>query len=198
MASKFWRRLTGVPDLVSSEPSTAGSGGAAAAPDVSPVGPTESIAQPSVAQTDDGFVMEFAVSQRPEFVIATMVSRESFTAWLSGGGDDTVELNLPRKASPRLKPYKWSAIVRDPHGRESQWNGEVTLQMPLGLLFVISDDSGTYRDTTMTIDFPEGSQNVRLTRHAPGLSEAQREADLQGWLFFAEMVAVQLLALGLR
>jgi uncharacterized protein YndB with AHSA1/START domain len=138
--------------------------------------------------TPEGFEIDRDFAAPPAAVFAAWTTAEHFARWF-GGKDAQIPADLLdyEPAAGRA----WSATMVLPTNATINWAGEFLEVVPdQRLVFTLTDQPGKPAGLRVTVELtPAGSgTHMHMTQEAPDFTDEQRQAAIDGWQAFFDVL----------
>ena len=138
--------------------------------------------------TAEGFQIDRDFSAPPAAVFRAWTTAEHFAVWF--GGKD-VQVPADRLDFEATVGRPWSATMVLPDGGTIDWAGEFVEVVPdERLVLTITDQPESADRLAITVELTptETGTHMRMTQQAPSFTTEQREATIDGWQTFLDVL----------
>lgn len=138
--------------------------------------------------TPDGIEIDRDFAATPERVFSALSTAEGFAQWFGGSMVDVPADTLDYVAEPGRA---WSAVMVLPDGHKIAWAGEFIEVTPsTRLVLTLTDQPDDDARAALTLDLTPTADGTHLhaTQEAPGFSDEQKLATIEGWQAFLDVV----------
>ena len=138
--------------------------------------------------TPEGFEIHRDYAAPPASVFAAWTTAEHFARWF--GGRD-VQVPADRLDYVAVVGRRWTATMVLPDGNSIDWAGEFVEIVPdERLVLTMTDKPAEPTSLAITVDFTPTADgtHMHMTQAAPGFTVEQREATIEGWQTFFDVL----------
>jgi uncharacterized protein YndB with AHSA1/START domain len=138
--------------------------------------------------TPEGFEIDRDFAAPPAAVFAAWTTAEHFARWF--GGKDA-QIPADRLDYEPAAGRAWSATMVLPTNATINWAGEFLEVVPdQRLVFTLTDQPGKPAGLRVTVELtPAGSgTHMHMTQEAPDFTDEQRQAAIDGWQAFFDVL----------